>query len=192
MTDKQKNDSCEKHICSHKRAFMLDNWIRKLFQSPGKILGEYINPGDTAIDLGCGPGFFTVEIADRVGPNGKVITVDVQEEMLEHVKKKAAGKHFSDRIQYHKCKYNSIDLELENKADFILAYYMIHETPNPGAFLEEVKTLLKKGGKFLVVEPKMHVKPEAFEDMINLAKKAGFSVLGFPRKKGGRNVLFTL
>lgn len=185
-------DACGAHICSHKMAFMLDNWIRKLFQNPRKIVGEYIKQGDTVIDLGCGPGFFTIEMARLVGSKGKVIAADLQEEMLEHVKRKTAAKNLTGRIEFHRCKSDCIGLQLDKKADFILAFYMVHETPNPAAFFEEVKPLLNKGGKFLVVEPRMHVNREMYGKMIELAENAGFHVLVTPKKKGGHSALFTI
>lgn len=188
----QTKDACGAHVCSHKIAFMLDNWVRKVIQNPRKIVGEYINEGDTVIDLGCGPGFFSIEMARIVGSKGKVIAADLQEEMLELVKRKAKKKGIADRIEYHRCKKDGVGLQPEKKADFMLAFYMVHETHNPAAFLEEVKSLLTKGGKFLVVEPRMHVNPEKYEEMIGMAEKAGFRVLDTPKKKGGRSALFTI
>lgn len=171
---------------------MLDNVFRKIVQSPRKIVGEYINEGDTVVDLGCGPGFFSVEMAKMAGKNGQVIAVDLQPEMLEKVRRKAGKKNVPERIRLHQTPGDKIGLELKQKADFILAFYMIHETPNPAAFLEEAKSLLKKDGKFLVVEPKMHVDQTKYEEMIQVAKNAGFRVLGFPKKKGGRSVLLSI
>lgn len=192
MTETQTKDACGAHICSHKMAFMLDNWVRKLFQNPRRIIGEYINEGDTAIDLGCGPGFFSIEMARLVGSKGKVIAADLQEEMLEHVKRKTAAKNLTGRIEFHRCKSDRIGLQLDKKADFILAFYMVHETPNPAAFFEEVKLLLSKGGKFLVVEPRMHVNREMYGKMIEWAENAGFHLLDTPGKKGGHSALFTI
>lgn len=196
MTGEQKNEQnnipCNSHVCSHKMAFMLDNPFRKLFQNPMKIVGEFIHPGDTVIDLGCGPGFFSIPMAGLVGEKGKVIAVDLQDEMLQHVKRKAAAKNLAHRMEFHRCKNNCIGLELKENADFVLAYYMVHETPDPVAFLEDVNALVKVGGKFLVVEPKMHVSQKKYEEMIRTAEKVGFRVLGFPPKKGGRSVLLTV
>ncbi len=191
MTKRQKNDSCNSHVCSHKMAFMLDNWLRKLLQNPTKIVGQFINESDTIIDFGCGPGFFTIAMAGMVGKQGKIIAVDLQEEMLEYIKRKAAAKNLTNRIEYHLCEKDRIALELNKKADFMLAYYMVHELPNPGTFFQEVRSLLKNGGKFLVVEPKIHVTRGKYQEMLNLAEKAGFSALAFPKKKGGRSVLLT-
>ncbi len=192
MIETQNKDTCDAHVCPHKMSFMLDNWVRRLVQNPRKIVGEYINKGDTVIDLGCGPGFFSIEMARMVGSKGKVVAVDLQEEMLGHVKRKATAKNLSNQIEYHQSKHDRLGLQPDEKADFILAFYMIHETPSPAAFLEEVKSLLNKNGKFLVVEPKMHVSREKYEEMLTMAEKAGFHVLDYPRKKGGLSALFTV
>jgi len=188
IENSQSGHNNHNHICPHKFAFMLDNWIRKLFQNPAKILKEYITPGDTVIDMGCGPGFFTIEIAKMVGDNGKVIAVDLQKEMLARVSKKAARHNVAGRVVSHQCEPDRIGLD--QKADFILAYYMVHETPDPGAFLKEAKSILNKGGKLLVVEPKMHLSRAAFKAMLEDGKKAGLKAVDFPLKKGGHTVLF--
>jgi ubiquinone/menaquinone biosynthesis C-methylase UbiE len=68
----------------------LDNPIRRLIHKPQKILGGYIESGQTVLDIGCGPGTFSLAMAEIVGESGKVIAVDVQEEMLQIVREKAA------------------------------------------------------------------------------------------------------
>ncbi|MBT8330006.1 MAG: hypothetical protein KJN87_09895 [Desulfofustis sp.] len=54
----------ENHVCSHRHSCALDNFFRKLIQSPHRILSPFLCNGDTAIDLGCGPGFFTLPMAE--------------------------------------------------------------------------------------------------------------------------------
>jgi len=50
-----------KRICPVRYSGRLDNKIRKLFQNPQKILGNYVKDGMTVLDLGCGPGFFRLK-----------------------------------------------------------------------------------------------------------------------------------
>jgi ubiquinone/menaquinone biosynthesis C-methylase UbiE len=177
------------HVCPHKFGFMLDNWIRRLFQNPTTILKEYINPGDTVMDIGCGPGFFTIDMAKIVGDKGSVFAVDLQEGMLKKVSKKADGHGVAGQVTCHQCRPDSIGLDVQ--ADFILAFYMVHETPDMGAFLKEAKSMLKQEGRLLVVEPKMHVSKAAFEKMVEDGKRAGLMAVDFPSKKGGRSILFS-
>ena len=176
------------HVCPHQIAFILDNWIRRLIQPPGKIVAPYIQEGSTVIDMGCGPGYFTIDMAKMVGPGGRVIAVDIQVKMLERVRKKAQKHRLEERIVYHTAESDHIGLN--QTADFILAYYMIHEIPDKTKTLGELKNLLKDGGKMLVVEPKMHVSQTAFEKMIQIAESVGLKAVEFPKRRGERCVVW--
>jgi len=122
------NKEKSKRICPVEKAGGLDNFVRKLLQNPQKILKPYINEGMTVLDLGCGPGFFSIEIAKRLIDSGKVIAADLQEGMLDKVRQKIKGTELEQKIIPHKCQEESIDLT--EKVDFVLAFYMIHEVPN--------------------------------------------------------------
>ncbi|THB76882.1 MAG: class I SAM-dependent methyltransferase [Desulfobacteraceae bacterium] len=178
-------------VCSHSHSFFLDNFIRKLIQNPHRIVGQYIETGNTVIDLGCGPGFFSIAMAEMVGKEGKVYSVDLQPEMLDIVEKKAAKKNLTGRMIFHLCAQDTIGLEPEVKADFILAYYMVHETPDHAAFLGQVREVLKPGGRFLLVEPIFHVNRDHFNRITRDAEHAGLTVLGTPPGKGGRTLLLS-
>jgi ubiquinone/menaquinone biosynthesis C-methylase UbiE len=177
------------HICSWKIAFALDNPIRRLIHNPQKILGGYIKPGQTVLDLGCGPGTFSIAMAKMVGESGKVIAVDIQEEMLQIVRTKAAQQGLESRIVTHKSGLDRIGLS--EKVDFALAFYMVHEVPNAEAFLKEISSMLKPKGKLLVVEPKFHVSATAFERTIDIARQAGLSPISEPKVRFSRSKLLS-
>jgi len=157
------------NVCSHKRAGFFDSKIRKLFQNPKKILSPYIDKKMTALDLGCGPGFFTIEMAKLVGKNGKVVGADLQKEMLSKLKSKIEGTDFEDIIELHNTQKDSIGLK--EKFDFILVFYMLHEVPNQDKTLKELHDLLNDQGKILIVEPKGHVSKKDFEKSIRLMEQ---------------------
>ena len=90
------------HVCPWWLGRILDNPIRRLIHNPEKILGGYIKRGQTVLDIGCGSGTFTIAMARMVGENGRVIAVDVQDEMLQMVRKKAAKEGMESRIITHK------------------------------------------------------------------------------------------
>ena len=179
-------------ICSHDHSFFLDNFLRRLIQNPKKVVGEYIKEGDTVIDLGCGPGYFSIDMAKMVGKSGRVISVDLQPEMLEKVEKKAEKQCLSQRVTLHNCPQDQIGLNPDVTADFVLVFYMLHETPSHIKFMQEVKTFLRKGGKCLIVEPRFHVSKKYFHQMIRDIKNIGFNVLDTPSKKGGRSLLVSV
>ena len=62
----------------------------------------------TVLDLGCGPGFFSVALAQIVSDTGKVIAVDLQEGMLQKLKDKIKGTELENRITLHKCEEDKI------------------------------------------------------------------------------------
>jgi ubiquinone/menaquinone biosynthesis C-methylase UbiE len=159
-------------VCPVERAGSLDNRIRRWFQNPQKILKPHIEEGMTVLDLGCGPGFFSIDMAQIVGRSGRVIASDLQEGMLKKLSEKINGTELEDRITLHKCEENKIGVS-EN-VDFVLAFYMVHEVPDQEEFFIEIETILKPDGQVLIVEPPFHVSKTAFEETVRKARDAGF------------------
>jgi Methylase involved in ubiquinone/menaquinone biosynthesis len=147
----------------------------------------YLQEGMTAIDLGCGPGMFTLAMARLVGETGRVIAVDLQPKMLELVREKALAHHLAARIRIHRNTMDSIGLT--EHADFILSFYMVHEVKDQRAFLREVRGLLSPGGKYLVVEP-MAVSRREFTETVRLAQEAGLEVLEYRNRWYSHRALF--
>jgi ubiquinone/menaquinone biosynthesis C-methylase UbiE len=179
-----------KRICPVEYAGGLDNSVRRLIQNPEKILKPYISEGMTVLDLGCGPGFFSIEIAKMLNGSGKVIAADLQEGMLEKVNKKIKGMALEQSIILHKCQEDTIGF-IEN-VDFVLIFYMIHEVPNQDHLLKELKSILKPDGKIFIIEPKFHVSKKSFEEMINNTKDIGFEIVDRPKVFFSRTVLVTI
>lgn len=173
MTDR--ND----RVCPVALAGGLDNKLRRWIQNPQRILEPYVQEGMTALDFGCGPGFFTLELAHLVGPTGRVIAADLQEGMLEKVRTKIQGTSLEARIVLHQCGPNAIGPC--PAVDFALAFYMLHELPDQGAFFTEIRQLLSARGSLFIVEPPLHVSKAAFETTLRTAQDAGFTVAARPR-----------
>lgn len=176
-----------KGVCPTEIAGGLDNRFRRLFQNPHKILERHIRKGMTIVDLGCGPGFFSIAAAELVGAKGKVIAVDLQDGMLSKVSNKIKGTKIEKRIKLHKCEESRIGVS--DKVDFLLAFYMVHEVPNQESLFKEIKSILKPDGKALIVEPKFHVSKKAFEETEELAKKFGFEVIERPKLFISRSIV---
>ncbi|WP_413831289.1 class I SAM-dependent methyltransferase [Desulfobacula sp.] len=166
-------------ICPVEMAGSLDLKIRRWVQNPKKILKHYIQEGMHVLELGCGPGFFTIDIAQMIGKKGKVIAVDLQEGMLQKVRDKIKGTKLEKRIILHKCDENKIGIS--KKVDFILLFYMVHEVRDKESLFTEIESILKPNGKILIVEPPFHVSKKAFEDTIKKASEAGFTFVGKPK-----------
>ena len=168
-----------KRICPVERAGSLDNRIRRWLQDPQKILGPYVEEGMTILDIGCGPGFFSIDMAQMVGKSGRVIASDLQEGMLQKLRDKIQGTQLEERITLHKCEENKIGVSEE--VDFIVAFYMIHEIPNQEEFFNEIGSVLKPNGQVFIVEPPFHVSKTAFEETIRKTRDAGFTAVERPK-----------
>ena len=174
-------------VCSYKKAWALDNWIRKLIHNPYKIVGEYVEEGHTVLDLGCGPGFFSLAMADMVGEKGRVISVDIQEEMLQILKDKSERAGLKSRITLHKAQPDKIGIS--EMVNFALAFYMVHEVPDKMSFLSEVASHLKPNGRFLIVEPKFHVSKPDFDGTLKVAQSVGLEQISEPKILFSRSAL---
>jgi ubiquinone/menaquinone biosynthesis C-methylase UbiE len=166
-------------ICPLERAGGLDNRIRRWVQNPQKILGAYIEEGMTVLDVGCGPGFFSIEMAKMVGESGRIIAADLQKGMLEKLRYKIKGTELEERITLHKCQENKTGV-LED-VDFVLLFYVVHELPNKEEFFNETVKILKPNGKVLIAEPPFRVSKTEFEETIRKAREAGLTEIERPK-----------
>ena len=175
------------HVCPWWFCYSFDNPLRRLFHDPEPLLVPYVKPGMTAVDIGCGMGYFTLGLAKRVGPGGKVIAVDLQEKMLAALGRRARKAELSDRIVLHRCRPDI--LGVEEPADFALAFWMVHEVMDKPRFFAQISAFLKPGGRLLLVEPKFHVARSRFERTVEVCRAAGFRLLGEPKVALSRAVL---
>lgn len=177
----------KKRVCPVNRAGSLDNKIRRWLQNPRKILRQYIEDGMTVLDIGCGPGFFSIDMAEMVGKSGRVIASDLQEGMLQIIRDKIKGTEFEQRITLHKCEKNKIGVS--EHVDFVLLFYMVHEVPDQEALFNEIGTILKPNGQVLIVEPPFHVSKSAFEETVRKARDIGFKDFEGPKVLFSKTVI---
>ncbi len=168
------------HICPVERSGRLDSKFRRLLQNPQKILAPYIRDGMDVLEVGCGPGFFTFDIAHMVGKSGRVVAVDLQEGMLAKVREKIRRSGAGQNIVLHRCDEDRIGVS--GNFDFVFLFYMVHEVVDKEAFFRELESLLKKDGQVYMAEPPLHVSKKAFEETIRIASDAGFVVVDRPKR----------
>ncbi len=178
----------DEHICPWWLSYFLTNPLRRLIHNPERIVSNYVHPDQTVMDIGCGPGYFTLAMARMVGPTGQVIAVDLQPQMLDILRRRAARAGLLSRIRLHQCMADR--LGVETGVDFALAFAMVHEVPNPGVLLGEIAAVLKPDAYFLLAEPRAHVTPQAFDRTLGLARAAGLQLCAHPRITMSRAVLF--
>jgi ubiquinone/menaquinone biosynthesis C-methylase UbiE len=176
------------HICPWWLAYTFDNRLRHFFHNPAKMLGAYVSKGMTVLDVGCGIGFFAIGLAKLVGDKGRVIAADVQPKMLEVMQKRSEKNGLSSIIRPHKSEPNR--LGVDTPVDFILAFWMLHEVPDPKLFFHQIWACLKSNGMILIVEPKFHVSSKHFQDTAELARESGLNFCETPSIKFSRSVIF--
>lgn len=175
-------------VCPWRHAYLFDNWLRRVWLNPQKIFAPYVRPGMTALDIGCGMGVNAIGLARMVGDNGQVIAVDVQEEMLDVMQRRARKAGVAKRIRA--CRIAPDSLGVDAEVDFAVAFWMVHEAPDVARFLAQVRSLLRPGAGFLVVEPRMHVSAKAFEETLAAAAAAGLALSEQPRIPLSRAAVF--
>jgi len=125
----------------------------------------------TVLDFGCGPGVFSIEIAQLLEVSGKVISVDMQQGMLDIIKRKIKGTSIEKIIELQKCTQETVGLNVN--VDFALMFYVVHEVPSKKDLFDEILPKINNGGLLMIVEPKA-VSKKTFDDIIDSAKKYGF------------------
>lgn len=156
------------------------------FADPKKIIEQLgIEPTMEVADFGVGGGYFAVVLADKVGDDGKVYAIDIQEELLTKARNHDHGRH--DNISFLQG-----DLEEENGSglaagivDMVLLANTLFQFENKEAGLKEAHRVLKPGGMLALVDwsesfgglgpQSEHVLQKT--DAQALASKAGFSIV---------------
>ena len=174
-------------VCPWWLCYSFDNPLRRLIHDPERLLEPYVKTGMTAVDIGCGMGYFTLGLAKLAGPGGKVIAVDLQGEMLAALGRRARKAGLADRIVLHRCR--SDRLGVEEFAAFVLVFWMAHEVRDKPRFFGEIFSLLKTDGRLLLVEPKFHVTRSSFGRTVEVCRAAGFRLLSEPAISLSRAVL---
>jgi len=112
-------------------------------------------------------------MAELVAEDGTVTAVDLQQEMLNVMFKRAQKKGLARRIVIHQAESDSINCSAS--VDFILAFWMVHEVPDPVFFFKEAAAILKSSAKLLYTEPAFHVSKKKYQAILAAALDAGLT-----------------
>jgi len=169
----------DEHVCPWWCGYALDNPLRRLIHSPEKMLRPYLREGMTAADIGCGMGHFSLGMAKLVGEAGRVISADLQQKMLDRLRKRAERAGLADRISLQLSEQDTIGIT--EAVDFVLTFWMAHEVPSAKPFFQQIHSILKPNGKWLLAEPKLHISNSRFGKTLATAQEVGFRVTARPR-----------
>ena len=121
-----------------------------------------VKPGMTVCDLGCGNGFYTLQLARMVGPTGQVLAVDVQPQMLELLRRRADREGLKNIRRIRALPH---DPRLpEGEVDLLLLVDVYHELSHPELVLQAIRRSLAPQGRVALLEyraedPAVPIKP---------------------------------
>lgn len=149
-------------VMGHEAAGWLERPEREKEEEPNKLLDALkLKPGDVVADIGAGSGYFTFRIAERIGPKGKVLAVDIQPEMLALIRQKMKLRKLSN---IEPILGTETDPKLPQGAvDLILMVDVYHEFSYPWEMTQALVRSLKPDGRLVFVEyrledPKVWIK----------------------------------
>ncbi len=134
-------------------------------------------PGQLVVDFGCGPGHMCIELARRVGPEGHVHGVDINETFVRQTRQRAGNEGLSDRISASRLVGDKLPFE-DASIDRVLCKNVLEYVDDPLATLSECRRVLRPGGRphaadsdwgFFVAEP---LAPERAAALISAAAHA--------------------
>lgn len=125
--------------------WLLDHHVTKEQERRQMIDALDINPGDTVLDLGCGPGLWTAMLADKVKPDGKVIGLDFDPSLVKFAQEKISIE-YKDIIEFKEADFHKIPFDA-NKFDFVFFGNCFAYVTEIEKVIEEMKRVTKEGGK---------------------------------------------
>ena len=168
-------------VCPWWIGYFLLSPLRRLAQDPERILAPYVSDGMTVLDVGCGMGYFSLPLARKVGPQGRVVCLDVQPRMLAALARRADRAGLAGRIEARLCHADGLGVEdLRGQVGFALLFAVAHEVPDATSLFRQVRVALRPGARVLIAEPRGHVPAVEFARSLDLAVAAGLSLVDQP------------
>ena len=173
--------------CPARFSWVLENPYTEAVAGSRTLLDRLdLRPGMRLLDAGCGPGRLTLPAADRVGPQGLVVAMDIQEEMLGKMAVRAAARGLTNIRPVHGGLGGGL-LE-PGFFDRALLVTVLGEIPDKEAALSEIHRSLKAGGVLSITEllPDPHYQPRG--RVRRLAEDTGYRL----KESHGSGFAFTL
>lgn len=168
-------------------ADLVDHPLRRRFQPPDETAMRHgLEAGMRVLEVGPGSGTYTMAAARRVGPQGKLVTVDIEPKMIERVERKAQ----TEGVTNIEARVADVyDLPFEDATfDVVYMIAVIGEIPDPGRAMREFHRVLTQVGTLVFSELLLDPDYPLTGTLIRLASSAGFRL----RDRIGNAFYYTL
>jgi SAM-dependent methyltransferase len=180
------------HTCPVWVGRLLASPLRRLVENPITLLGPYVAPGSIVIDVGAAMGFHSLDLARLVGSSGRVVSLDIQQAMLDGLMRRARRKKLDRIIETRLCSQERLGIEdLESAADLVTLFNVVHEAAYPRRFLEQCAGALATNGHLFLVEPRGHVSRGDFDATVGAARSLGLIEQPSPRVWRSRSAVLS-
>ena len=126
---------------------------REAWQKPDQVMDAlHVAEGTTVADIGAGGGWFTMRLARRVGPNGRVYAVDVQRLMIEAITRRIEREGLADIVKPILGEYDDPKLPADARPDAVLIVDAFPEMQEPVLMLKNVARTLKPQGRIGIID----------------------------------------
>ena len=137
--------------CGACKRLAYEGFSRDGWQQPERVIAELgIGPGDRVADLGAGSGYFTLRLAQAVGPEGRVYAVDVDEEMNEYLRSRVeqAG---AANVEVIQGRFED-PLLPDAGVDLVLTVDTYHHIDDRTTYFRNLQRDLAPGGRVAVID----------------------------------------
>jgi ubiquinone/menaquinone biosynthesis C-methylase UbiE len=150
--------------------------IRMLYRNPQRVL-DFVGPhrGETILDLGCGNGMLTLEAAKRVGAEGTVHAVDVQEKMIDLLNMRLSQTDLQN-VKAHVSPATRLPLP-DSSVDHAIMISVLPMVADKGVALREIFRVLRPGGTLVIGEEILEPEYVRAKTIQRWAEQAGFNLV---------------
>jgi len=121
----------------------MDNFIRRLISPPEKKISKFVTAGCMAADIGCGPGYFTIPLAETVGPSGRVYAADPDSKAINALNEKIDARGLRKVIEVKATSAAKLEFIPDTSIDFAFANGVLCCMLDHSGAVAEIKRILK-------------------------------------------------
>jgi len=124
----------------------MDNFVRRWVAPPRKKIAKFAKSGSVIADIGCGPGYFTIPMAEFVGSSGKIYAADADPKSIKTLKEKTSERGFQNVIESDVTSAANMRFIPDQCVDFAFSNGVLCCMVDHDGAVSEIKRILKPSG----------------------------------------------